>query len=79
MYFGLGTEQAQARARAGLGLGQSPWAWIFGLFSKSPSLSPILLNKHPGPECKAQARILKAQSGPTLSRVFLITKVPLVF
>jgi hypothetical protein len=60
---GLGPEQAQARAHAGMGLGQSQWAWIFGLFSKSLSPSPILLNKHPGLQ-KAQARCVKPQAWP---------------
>jgi hypothetical protein len=50
--------RARARACAGLGFGQSPQAWIFCLFSKSPSL--ILLNKHPGPQ-KAQARSIKPE------------------
>jgi hypothetical protein len=61
--FQIGPEQAQARARVGVGLGQSPRAWIFCIFSKSLSPSPILLNKHPGPQ-KAWALSVKPEPDP---------------
>jgi hypothetical protein len=63
----VGLGRARARTRSGLGFGLGPRrAWLFYLFSKSPSL--IVLNKHPGKQSPSptRARIIQARPSPSL-------------